>query len=82
MSSESDFFEFVGGQHTNFIFNLFKIFSLANFLLRMEMEANYLSFFGEEMQQHHSHRSDRISPKVADYQIQNVATNVEPLCYR
>ena len=48
----------------------------------MEMEAQDLSFFNEEMHPHHLHMFDKPSPEATKYQVQNVAANVEVLCYR
>ena len=76
MSSERNFSEFEGGQHTNLI--LGRNFQSCKLLLTMEMEAKDLSFFDEEMQPHHFHMFDRKYPEVTKYLVQNVETNVEP----
>ena len=46
------------------------------------MEAKDIYCSGEEMQPHHSHMFDKLSLEVAEYQVQNVATSVEALCYQ
>ena len=80
MSSESNFYEFEGGQHTNLILGLLEIFNIANFVDNGNKgKINFL--FNEEMQPHHLHMFHRQCPEVTEYLVQNVATSVEPLCY-
>lgn len=43
----------------------------------MEMEAKDLSFSGEEMQPHLSHKFDKLSLEATKCQVQDVETSVE-----
>ena len=47
----------------------------------MEIEAKDLSCSDEEMQPHHLHMFDKLTPEVAEYNLENVETNVELSCY-
>ena len=44
----------------------------------METKARDLYFFNEEMQPHHLHMFDKLSPEVIEYLVQNAASTMGP----
>ena len=48
----------------------------------METDSKDLYFADEESQPHHLHMFDNQSHEGTKYHVQNVATNVEALCYQ